>query len=692
MTTAAEVAPVGPARPAGRVWRAVRARPRLAAVLACLAALAVADLAAAPPLAAAGQVSPVVLDRNGDWLRAFTTPAGRWRLAADLDQTDPRLVQALVALEDERFFLHPGVDPAAVVRAIAGRAGGTSRSGASTLTMQVARLMEPRPRTYGSKLVEMVRALQIERRLTKTEILETWLTLAPYGGNLEGVRAASRAWWGREPQDLTWGQIALLIALPQAPEARRPDRRPEAARAARNEVLDRLVAAGVIDAQAAMEAKAEPIPARTPFPRLAMHAALRLKGAGGDVVSTLDAPMQRMLEGRLAALDLGAGTAAAMIVETRTRAVRALVGSSNTAVPGGEMDMTRAYRSPGSTLKPFVFALAFEDGVAAPASLVEDLPTRFGGYMPENFDRAFHGDVRVAEALQHSLNVPAVAALDRIGAQRFRSALQAAGLRVVISDPSAAPGLALALGGAGVRMDDLAMLYAGLADGGAMRPLAWTPDQIGQGRAVRFCAPEAAGEIGQVLRSAPALAGRPPADLSRAAPVIAAKTGTSYGFRDAWAVGYSGDYTIAVWIGRPDGAPRPGQMGRLTALPVLHDLFDAVGGDRASGLEAIEAAAPMGLSRMQTREGDAPVLVFPPDGAEIVLVGERGVERGVAVSARGGSDGAGALRWFVDGAPLAREPGSGRVIWRPQAAGFYAVRVVDPAGSHAEARVRVRVE
>jgi penicillin-binding protein 1C len=667
-------------------------RPRLAASLALLGSLMTADLAAPPPIAQARQVSSVVVDRNGDWLRAFTTPSGRWRLAADLDRTDPRLVEALVALEDERFFLHPGVDPAAVVRAIAGRAAGTSQSGASTLTMQVARLMEPRPRTYGSKFIEMARALQLERRLAKREILETWLTLAPYGGNLEGVRAASRAWWGREPTDLTWGQIALLIALPQSPEARRPDRRPQAARVARDAVLDRLVAAGVIDRSAAVEAKAEPIPTRTPFPRLADHAALRVKGEGGDVTTTLDASMQRMLEARLAALDLGSGTAAAMIVETRTRAVRALVGSSNRSAPGGEMDMTRAYRSPGSTLKPFVFALAFEDGVAAPASLVEDLPTRFGSYMPENFDRAFHGDVRVAEALQHSLNVPAVAALDRIGAQRFRSALQTAGLRVVISDPSAAPGLALALGGAGVRMDDLAMLYAGLADGGAMRPLAWTPGDIGVGRSVQFCAPEAAGEIAGVLRAAPALAGRLPADLSRGAPVVAAKTGTSYGFRDAWAVGFSGDHTIAVWIGRPDGAPRPGQMGRSTALPVLYDLFDAVGGDRSAGLEAIEAAVPEGLSRMQTREGDAPVLVFPPDDAEIVLVGARGLERGVALSARGGAEGAAALRWFVDGAPLDREPGSGRVIWRPSAAGFYTVRVVDRSGSAAEAQVRVRLE
>lgn len=677
---------------ASAVWRRVRARPWLTATLTGLVAVIAADLVAPPPIAQARQVSTVVLDRNGAWLRAFTTPEGRWRLQAHLDQTDPRLVEALVALEDERFFLHPGVDPAAVARAVLGRAAGTSQSGASTLTMQVARLMEPKPRTYGSKLVEMARALQIERRLSKTEILETWATLAPYGGNLEGVRAATRAWWGREPQDLTWGQIALLIAVPQAPEARRPDRKPAVARAARDAVLDRLVMAGVIDAAAAADAKAEPIPTRTPFPRLALHAALRLQGQGGDVVSTLDAAMQKMLETRLAALDLGSGTAAALIVETRTRAVRAAVGSSNLSAPGGEMDMTRAFRSPGSTLKPFVFALAFEDGVAAPASLVEDLPTRFGGYMPENFDRAFHGDVRVAEALQHSLNVPAVAALDRIGAQRFRSALQAAGLRVVISDPSAAPGLALALGGAGVRMDDLTMLYSGLADDGRMKPLAWTERQIGQGRPVQFCAPDAAREIGDVLRAAPSLAGRLPAELSRSAPVVAAKTGTSYGFRDAWAVGYSGDYTIAVWIGRPDGAPRPGQMGRTAALPVLYDLFDTVGGDRAQGLEAIEAAAPIGLSRMQTRDGDAPVLVFPPDGAEVVLVGDRGRTRGVALSARGGSDGAERLRWFVDGAPLEREAGSGRVIWRPDAPGFYAVRVADSAGATAEARVRVRME
>ncbi|WP_309645113.1 transglycosylase domain-containing protein, partial [Phenylobacterium sp.] len=288
-----------------------------------------------PDLSRGQRSSPVALDRRGAWLRALPVENGRWRIRADLARTDPSFQRRLIAVEDERFWLHRGVDPLAVLRAGGGAiASGAVTSGASTLTMQTARLLEPRPRNLGSKLIEMVRAVQIEARLSKREILALYLTLAPYGGNLEGVRAASLSYFSQEPETLTLGQQALLIALPQSPEARRPDRRPEAARAARRQVLDKLIRAGSITESEATEAESEPLPGRAPFPAMAWHAAGELARAApvsqASVVSTLDARLQSKLEPLAAAVARAQGqeaTAAILVVEIEGRAVRAAVGS-----------------------------------------------------------------------------------------------------------------------------------------------------------------------------------------------------------------------------------------------------------------------------------------------------------------------------------------------------------------------------
>ena len=409
-----------------------------------------------PDLSRGERSSPVTLDRRGQWLRALPVEDGRWRIRADLARTDPSFIRRLIAIEDQRFFRHAGVDPRAVIRA-GGTAVARGRvvSGASTLTMQTARLLEPRPRNLGAKLIEMVRAVQIEARLSKREVLSLYLTLAPYGGNLEGVRAASLSWFGHEPESLTLGEQALLIALPQAPEARRPDRRPAAARAARDLVLDRMAAAGLATAAEAQEAKADPMPARGRFPALAWHAAgelaRRAPAAQATVVSTIDAGLQARLEPIAAAYARSQGldaTAAILVVEIEGRAVRAAVGSGGLDRPGGWIDMTTALRSPGSALKPFVYAFAFDDGVAAPDTEIQDVANRFADYQPENFDRTFRGKVTAREALSHSLNVPAVAMMEKIGPANFLARLQAVDVRLVRSKAETrAPGLALALGG-----------------------------------------------------------------------------------------------------------------------------------------------------------------------------------------------------------------------------------------------------
>ncbi len=669
-------------------------RPWAIALLAVMLSLFALDLAFPPPLQRVREVSPVVLDRHGEWLMAFTTRDGTWRLEARLDEIDPEFQRRLIAIEDERFWFHPGVDPIALTRASVSyvRAGRVTQGG-STITMQLARLLEPRPRNIGAKLVEIVRALQIERRLSKREILAAYLTLAPYGGNLEGVRAASRAYFQRDPVWLDDAEMALLIALPQAPEARRPDRRPEAARAARDRVLSLMVRHGLINERRAAEGREIAIPTRAPFPFSAPHAAQALVAAHpgeGVVRSSLDATLQRQLEA-LARRQAGAlerdAQVAILAVELDGRAVRARVGGAGRERAGGYIDMTRAIRSPGSALKPFIYALAFDEGIAAPETLVRDAPRRFSGYMPENFDRRFHGDVSLEEALQHSLNLPAVATLERVGAGRFHAALRRAGADVRLPRRAdSEPGLALALGGVGMTLEDLVQLYAALGDEGRARPL--VNDAIGSfAFERRFVRGDTAERVLEILASSPHPAGRVPAAVAQNAPRVAFKTGTSYGFRDAWAVGVANGYAIGVWVGRPDGAPRPGATGRSEALPVLFEAFDLLGAPSEPARPREHEPLAPALTRLESQEREGLSILFPPNGAEVLVLDYGAAGRGLSLSARGGRA---PLTWYAAGARVESEATSGRAIWRPDAPGFYDVTVVDADGQSARVRVRIR--
>jgi penicillin-binding protein 1C len=684
-------------RHAAVLWGFAAALSGLAALLVTLRVL---DLALPPPIEAGRSVSLVVADREGRALRAFPVEEGRWRLAADLDRIDPAFIEALLAVEDRRFREHHGVDMLALARA-AGQAvtSGRIRSGGSTITMQTARLLEPRPnRTIGAKLAEMLRAWQLEARLSKDEILELYLTLAPYGGNLQGVRAASWAWFDREPAQLTPDQIALLIALPQAPEARRPDRRPEAARAARARLLQRMARLELISEARALDAADEVLPdGRHAFPDRAWHAAETVRaGAGGaaEVRSTLDWRLQGEAERLMEALVAAAGPdvqASALIVEIETRAVRAAVGSAGLDRAGGWMDLTDRRRSPGSALKPLIYAMAFDDGAAAPSTRIADLPARFASYQPENFDRLFRGEVTVSDALQHSLNVPAVRLLDRVGAARFTASLaQAGGAPYVPGAHSGAAGLAVGLGGLGLSARDLALLYAALGDEGRARPLVWTEDQLGQPAPtpVRLVSASSARDVLTILEGSPAPPGRMPARLASGAPAIAYKTGTSYGYRDAWAAGVAGGYAIVVWTGRPDGVPRSGVTGRAAALPALFDLFDSVAridprfAARARARHTPSVAAPSALDRF-ARADAPPEILFPPDRSEI-WADDTG--RGFVLSGRSERG----LAWYADGAPVPNDAG-GSPVWTPDGPGFYELTAVDAAGRSARVRVRVRM-
>ena len=668
----------------------------LCALVAFETALVALDTAFPPNLARAQRSSPVALDHNGAWLRALPVEGGRWRIRADLARTDPVFLKRVVAVEDGRFWLHPGVDPISVVRAaVAGAVTGHIRSGASTLTMQTARLLEPRRRTLAAKLIEMLRAFQLEARLSKRQILATYLTLAPYGGNLEGVRAASLAYFGHEPETLTDGEQALLIALPQAPEARRPDRRHDAAIAARAVVLNKLVRMHRLNTEKAADAEAETLPARAAFPSLAWHFGGELARAAphtsASVITTIDAGLQRRLEALAAQTATAQGSeadVAILVVDIHSRAVRAAVGSAGLERSGGWIDMTRALRSPGSALKPFIYAFAFDDGVETPDTVIQDQARRFSDYQPENFDKVFHGQVTAREALNYSLNMPAVATLDKIGAGVFQTRMEASGARLV--RPKAGlidPGLSLALGGEGITLRDMAMLYAALGDDGVAKPLAYTeaeaalrPSQSG----VRMIRPETARQILDILRESPAPKGRAPSALTQRGPRMAFKTGTSYGFRDALAAGVVGGYAVVVWTGRADGGARGGLTGRDAALPLLFDAADAIDAPTSAPPPIAPKAAPAALASLNQDE-QGPRLIFPPDGATVQVDGVGPKARGLVLAA--GGDG---LTWYVDGAELPAEPINGEVVWRPPAPGFYHLEVIDSAGRKASARVRIR--
>lgn len=656
----------------------------------------VLDVALPPDLSRAERSSAVVLDRNGAWLRALPVERGRWRIRTDFDRTDPTFVKRLIAVEDAHYFTHPGVDPVAMIRAAVGDlVHGRITSGGSTLSMQTARRLEPRRRTLLAKAIQMLRAVQLEARYSKRDLLALYLTLAPYGGPLEGVRAASLSWFGHEPSSLTDGEQALLIALPQSPEARRPDRHPERARRARAAVLEKLARRGLISRDAAANAAAEPLPTgRTPFPARAWQVAAQLARRAPPrqptVASTLDARLQQRLEilaAEVAAKQGEASAAAILVVEVRTRAVRAAVASAGRDRPGGWIDMTRALRSPGSALKPFIYAMAFDQGLAAPDTRLADARTQFAGYSPENFDRAFHDQVTVREALANSLNVPAVATLSRIGPAAFEARLTATGARLV--RPKAGltdPGLALALGGEGISLRDVALLYVALADGGLAKPLAFTEADAAlrlRDPGVRLVRPEAAEQVLDILRESPAPPGRAPSALVANAARVAFKTGTSYGFRDAIACGIAGGYVVIVWTGRPDGGARPGLTGLQASAPLLFEVFEALSPPSETARAIAPRTVPAGLASPPGDAGDGPRIVFPPDGASIEAEGLGPSSRGFVLAARGEG-----LRWYVEGRPLQTGPDGG-AVWKPDAPGFYRLEVMDVEGRRARAKVRV---
>ncbi|UNK51073.1 penicillin-binding protein 1C [Lysobacter sp. S4-A87] len=586
----------------------------LLVALSAFVAAVLLDLAFPLPLPDRNDDGAVVVAADGTPLRAFADRHGIWRYPVSAEQVSPLYLQSLLNYEDRWFWKHPGINPVAMLRA-GGQwlRSGRVVSGGSTLTMQVARILDPAirtgTRTPWAKLRQLLRAVQLEVHLSKHEILALYLQRAPFGGTVEGVEAASWAYLGKPASRLSHAEAALLTVLPQAPSRLRPDREPERARVARDKVLARMQALGVWSREQVADARIEPVVARSlQPPLLAPLLAQRLRferPQASRLVSTLDPDLQRTLEDRVASYfsDLPARTSAALlVVDNATLEARAYVGSAAFADANrlGHVDMVKAWRSPGSTLKPFLYGLALDDGLIHSESLLVDAPQSFGGYRPGNFDAAFNGPVSAAQALRLSLNVPAVDLLDRIGPSRFSARLAHAGIRLQWPR-GASPNLAMILGGTGARLEDLVGAYAALNRDGVAGKVRYTTDAPRLDR--RLMSPGAAWIVREILQANPRPGSAADTFDPSDRPRVAWKTGTSYGFRDAWALGSTRRFTVGVWVGRPDGTPLPGQYGAVTALPLLFEVIDTLPRQRGdsspqappSTVDNVEVCWPLGL-------------------------------------------------------------------------------------------------
>jgi len=652
------------------------------------------DATVIPPLAI--ETSVEMLDRDGNLLRAYTVADGRWRLATSFDAVDPGYLKMLIAYEDKRFYRHAGIDPIAMTRAV-GQAlwNGGVVSGGSTLTMQVARLLEDGSTgRWKGKLRQVRLALALERRLSKDQILSLYVNRAPFGGNLEGIRAATLAYFAKEPRRMTPAESALLVALPQSPETRRPDRFRGNAIDARARVLARMQGAGIIDNDTALGAKTEPIKAlRATFPALAAHLTDRARNA--DPTSqvhhlTLNSELQAKLETLAARAAREAGqrlSIAILVADHHTGEILGSVGSAayQADARSGFVDMTQAIRSPGSTLKPLVYGLAFDQSLAHPETLIEDRPTAFGSYAPQNFDGQFRGTIRIREALKLSLNIPVVKLTEALGPARLMAHLRRAGVQPKL--PGGRPGLAIALGGIGISLEGLVQLYAALGNGGLPVGLHYTKDTILPESSQTVLSRESAWQIGNILSEM-----LPPAGSAHTG--LAYKTGTSYGHRDAWAIGFDGQHVAGVWMGRPDGTPVPGAFGGDLAAPILFEAFallkpelDRLPPPPPSTLIVGHAQLPQPLKRFRPRDAafskpkGAPELAFPPDGARVDLT-----DHALAVKVR---DGLPPFTWLADGLPVLTRSYDRATVINLAGTGFVTLSVIDSQGRSARSRVRL---
>lgn len=528
----------------------------------------------------------IVTASDGTVMTAFLTRDDKWRMMTELDEITPDMQKAIVFKEDKYFYQHPGVNPAAIARALFNNIKtGTRTSGASTITMQVARMLQPKERTYGNKMLEMFRALQLDMLYSKAEILQLYLNLVPYGGNIEGVKAASVLYLGKNPEVLSLAELTALSIIPNRPTSLRPGINNDIITQERNKWLERFREAGLFSDETIDDAINEPFNAiRTEVPKMARHFStrMRLTHPGIPIIKTTIQPevqdkCEQLLQEYVKTLwTYNIQNGACIVINNHTHQIDAYVGSADffNTVDGGQVDGVRSVRSPGSTLKPLLYALAFDAGLYTPQAAIADVPVNYSGYAPENYDETYHGNVTIAHALANSLNVPAVRVLHELGMEQYIQALTASGFNT-IAEQKKDLGLSLALGGCGVTLEELTRLYAAFATSGTQHHLAYLQEDKDTST-VKICSPEAAFMITEILTQLT----RPDLPVyyqnARNVPTVAWKTGTSYGRRDAWSIGYNSDYTVGVWIGNFSGTGIPELTGAQVATPLLFNLFYAL--------------------------------------------------------------------------------------------------------------------
>ncbi len=518
------------------------------------------------------EVSPVVLDRNGEVLRHFATKEGVFRQWIELEDVNEAYLSTLIQYEDRYFRYHYGINPLSTVRAaFQWILSGHVVSGSSTLTMQVARLLYPHDRTIAGKITQMFRAIQLENQFTKDEILTLYINLTPMGGNLEGVEAASWRYFSKHARSLTISESALLVALPQRPSAYRPDLYPQNALNARNKVLKRLRTYNTLSEEAFNRYQKDPL--GLDYATTLNHAPLisekliKQFPKQHTIKTTIDKPLQTSLEKFLERTSHQwpqKVSGAILVVNNYTHEIHAYLGSTDLFNQDrfGYIDMVTAIRSPGSTLKPFAYGMAMDYGIIHEASLLTDVKRNFEGYVPKNFDHQYRGRVNVADALRTSLNIPIVQVLTHLTPHRFIKTLRDAKIEILVRDPN----LSVILGGVGINLYEQVRLFSSLSTKGTAYPLKIVSDDNDQ-EGASILSEASSWIIHNILNQM-----NPSHRINHRK--IAWKTGTSYGYRDAWAIGTSKAWTVGVWIGRPDSVPNVGTLANQFATPLLFDVFN----------------------------------------------------------------------------------------------------------------------
>ena len=556
-----------------------------------------------------------VIDAQGELLHVLMADDERYRLKTHPQDVDSTFLDLLMAYEDQRYYDHHGVDWLAMTRAawqLATR--GHIVSGGSTLTMQAIRLMEPKPRTLWNKLDQMRKAIAIERSHSKDQILSLYLSLAPYGSNIEGVQMASLSWFGKWANELTPAESALLVALPQSPERRRPDRFPLRANEARALVLERALNKHIIDPNYLTTALLSPLPKRIKtMPKMAPHLAYRLRIEGSfQGKTTLNLEYQATLNTIAKLTNLQPHTNMAIILaHAKTGEIKAYVGSQSYTdfSQVGAVDYSQAIRSPGSTLKPFIYAQAASERLIHLNGMIKDEVINIRGYQPQNLSRRFHGDITIGEALQRSLNIPAVKVLNKLGPERFKSKLGQAQIPLRNGE-----GLPIALGGAGLTLHELVSLYTALGNEGKVTKISASPADAIKSReeAQSVFGAAAIAQINHLLSNNTAGAGRLHGRIKRQA--VAYKTGTGPGGSDAWAIGTNGDYVVGIWIGSPSGDYLSKNTGLAQAVPVMNKVFDRLPVGQL--IQQAPQAAPEALVSVDKDKTEL-VVRFPVDSSVI---------------------------------------------------------------------------